>query len=84
MNPGRRRLLQRVDEPGDRAAARGHRILQPVRRRQPDEAQDRDHHDVVLPGGAFVGPVEGVPEDAAGEAGSALMRSPRRVSRSSR
>ena len=44
-----------------------HRVAQPVGRRQPDEGQDRDHHQVVLPSGALEGPEQGVPHGEGGE-----------------
>ena len=40
----------------------GHGIPDPAGRREPDEAEDRDHHHVVLPGRAIERPEEDVPQ----------------------
>src|SRR5262245_52093561 len=40
--------------PPDRSVPVCHRVAQPVGRYQPDERQNRDNHEVVLPGCALV------------------------------
>ena len=72
-----RRLEERIprlsiEQPPDHPVARGHRVADPGGRREPDEGQDGDHPEVVLPGGALVGPEERPPQDEGGQRLAAL------------
>ena len=57
---------------------------EPVGRGEPDERQDGDHHQVVLPRRAFVGPEERAPENASGQRGGVASCDRLSGSRSSR
>src|SRR5262249_47458945 len=50
------RLARQHAQPGEKALALRDRIAEPLRRRDPDEREDRDHPEIVRDGRPLVGP----------------------------